>query len=118
MVRVRVNGLEFYGRHGVAECERQTGHRFRADLDAEVDPATVDRDDLDGTVDYAELARLALRVSADLPCRTVEGLVGRIGRAALERFPAIRSLRVRVAKVHPPFEAIVESTEVEAEFRR
>ncbi|MCX7801023.1 MAG: dihydroneopterin aldolase [Fimbriimonadales bacterium] len=118
MVRVRVLGLEFFGRHGVADCERETGHRFRADLDAEVDPAVLDRDELEGTVDYSELARLAVRVSDELPCRTIEALAGRIGRAALERFPAVRSLRVRVRKVHPPFEAIVEATEVEAEFRR
>jgi dihydroneopterin aldolase len=118
MVRVRVNGLEFFGRHGVAECERQTGHRFRAHLEAEVDPSVLERDDLEGTVDYAELARLTLRVSDERPCRTVEALVGRIGRAALERFPEIRFLRVCVEKIHPPFEAIVESTEVEADFRR
>ncbi|MEJ5169799.1 MAG: dihydroneopterin aldolase [Fimbriimonadales bacterium] len=118
MAQVRVRGLEFFGRHGVAECERATGHRFRADLEAEVDDAVLERDELEGTVDYAELARLVLRVSEERECLTLEALVGRIGRSALERFPEVRSLRVRVAKIHPPFEAIVESTEVEAVFTR
>ncbi len=102
----------------MAECERATGHRFRADLEAEISDEALARDDLAGTVDYAELARLVLRVSEERECRTVEALVGRIGRAALDRFPEVRRLRVRVAKIHPPFEAIVESTEVEAVFRR
>jgi len=115
---VRVRGLDFFGRHGVAECERATGHRFRADLEAEISDDALGRDDLAGTVDYAELARLVLSVSGELECRTVEALVGRIGRAALLRFPELLSLRVRVAKIHPPFEAIVEATEVEAVFRR
>lgn len=66
-------------------------------------------DQLSDTVDYSALADLMLEVSASRSFMTVEGLAGAFADAAMERFPMVVALDVRIQKLAPKMAAEVES---------
>jgi 7,8-dihydroneopterin aldolase/epimerase/oxygenase len=112
--RIRVEGIEFHGLHGVLPEERVLGHRFRVDLTLELDLAPAGRtDDLSLTVDYAEAARTVLEVGNGPSVCLVETLAERIAGVLLERFPRLEAVQVRAAKLHPPVALLFDASAVE-----
>lgn len=56
MDKVFVEGMEFYGYHGVFKEENKLGQRFKVDLITELDLSKAGQtDDLEQTINYAEL---------------------------------------------------------------
>ena len=100
--------LVLFGHHGYLEAERRLGQRFLVDLWVEVDDAAASSDDIDQTVDYRLLAGLVREVFAGPERQLLEALAGAVADGVLERFPAARSVRVRVRKpdvvLDPPVE--------------
>ena len=113
MDRIVLQGIEFYGYHGVREEERHLGQRFSVDVDLALDlrPAG-NTDALSATVDYAAACRLVEEIGTGEPVRLLEVLAERIARALLERFPAT-GVRVLVRKLAPPIPGRVGSVAVE-----
>ncbi|MEX2244270.1 MAG: dihydroneopterin aldolase [Fimbriimonadaceae bacterium] len=109
MFEVRIEGLRFRGFHGVFESERASGNEFVARVLAEVEGRADATDQLSDTVDYSALADLMLEVSASRSFMTVEGLAGAFADAAMERFPMVVALDVRIQKLAPKMAAEVES---------
>lgn len=103
MDRIRIEGLEFHGFHGVPAAEREIGHRYRVDAALELDlrPSAA-TDDLERTVNYAEVARTLLEVGAGPSVQLVETLAERMAAAVLQRYPLIEAVELKVAKIHPP----------------
>jgi 7,8-dihydroneopterin aldolase/epimerase/oxygenase len=101
--RIRLEGIEFYGFHGVPAAERETGHRYRVDLELELDLREAGRtDDLRLTVDYAAAARLVVEVGTGDSVRLVETLAARMAARLLTEFPLVEAVELSVAKLHPP----------------
>jgi dihydroneopterin aldolase len=112
--RIRVEGIEFHGFHGLLPEERVLGHRFRVDLELELPlRAAGEADDLELTVDYAAAASAALEVGAGESVRLVETLAERIAARLLRDFPPIDAVTVRVAKLHPPVPLLFAASAVE-----
>ena len=112
--RIRITGIEFHGYHGVSPAEQQVGHRFRVDVEIELDLRAAGRsDDLEQTVDYAEAARLVLEVGTGPSVRLVETLAERMAARLLERFPRVRAVELRVAKIHPPTPLLFTASEIQ-----
>lgn len=107
--QIFVEGIEFYGYHGVPDAEQQIGHRYRVDLVVDLDLSVAGRtDDLGHTVSYGDLARLVIQVGTAQRVRLLETLAERLCAAILERFPAIRRVELRLAKRLPPTGTITE----------
>jgi dihydroneopterin aldolase len=100
--RVFIDGIQFYGYHGVAEEERRLGQRFLVDveLNADLRPAGT-LDDLSAAIDYGEVLRVVLQIGEQEQFRLLEALAERVASALLERFPVV-SVRVRAIKPAPP----------------
>lgn len=107
--RVLARGIVCRGRIGVTAEERAKPQKLLVDIDVTLTaqcPGT--RDELDETVDYAELAAIAQAVTARHEYRLVETLAKRIaatvgretpqGAGGSTRWNRIESLRVRVTK--------------------
>lgn len=118
MYSVFVEGLEFYGFHGVSDAEREVGHRFALDLEVEVDGKADQTDAVADTADYSQIAATALAQSDQRNFATVEGLAGAMAAALLDVFPKVRSVSVRLAKLLPPMAASAERVGVEVSRRR
>ena len=112
--RIIMEGMQFYGFHGVNAEERSLGQSYVVDLTVEMDlgiPGKSDR--LEDTVSYTHLFRSVKKVlegeSRNLLEATAEAVAGRI----LEEFP-VNAVQVRVKKPRPPIKgSFVENAVVE-----
>ena len=92
-------GITIYGYHGVRPEERTLGQRFIVDVDLDADlRAAASTDDLEATVNYSEVYALVAEIVEGEPVNLLETLGERIAQAIFERFPAIDSARIRIAK--------------------
>ncbi len=112
--RVRLEGMVFYGYHGVRPRERETGQRFIVDLDVTRDlTAAGQSDDLEDTVDYSELSRLVKEIVEGPPHNLLESLAAAIASSVLDT-DEVDSVTVVVKKPDVPIaNAILDHASVE-----
>ena len=96
--RIAIHGLSAHAFHGVYEAERRLGQTFRVDAALELDtaPAAAD-DDLERTVNYAELARALHSVLTGEPVDLLETLAQRLADVCLED-PLVDAVEITVHK--------------------
>lgn len=113
--KIELEGMRFYAFHGVSPQERTVGNWFVVTLSLTV-PLRVaaESDELADTVNYAEVYE-SVNEEMKIPSRLLEHVAGRILYALRKRFPPVRSVRVKVAKLNPPFGGDVQSASVTLE---
>jgi 7,8-dihydroneopterin aldolase/epimerase/oxygenase len=96
--RIAVRGLTAHAFHGVYEAERRLGQTFRVDAVLELDtvPAAAG-DDLERTVNYAELARALHSVLTGEPVDLLETLAQRLADVCLDD-PLVDAVEITVHK--------------------
>lgn len=111
--RVLIEGLTFFGYHGVRPEEQRLGQKFRVDVELTLDLAGAAASDrVAETVNYEEICREVLDVGKGPRCNLVETLAERIAAALLKRFP-VQEVLVRVRKTSPPFDGTLTAVGVE-----
>jgi 7,8-dihydroneopterin aldolase/epimerase/oxygenase len=112
MDRMLLEGMSFFGHHGVYPAERELGTHFSVDVELELDLATAGRSDrLEDTLDYREPYRLVREVVEGEPCQLVETLAERAAQRLLT-LERVDRVRVRVRK-RPPLAGDFRSIGVE-----
>ena len=107
-----MEGMAFFGRHGVFPAERELGARFTVDVELEGDLAQASRSDhLEDTINYVEAYELVKEVVEGEPCHLLEAVAGRIADRLLG-LPKVERATVRVHK-RPPLEGEFRSFGVE-----
>jgi dihydroneopterin aldolase len=99
MIRVELEGLEVFGRHGVLEDEQREGQTFLYDIRLEVGDAALS-DRIEDAVDYREVADCVREVSDRRRFDLLEALAAAVAEALLDRF-TVERVRVRVRKPKP-----------------
>lgn len=104
--------MKFYAYHGVASQEKIVGNTFIVNLllTADIEAATIS-DRLEDTINYAEVYAVVAK-EMSTPSQLLEAVAGRIMRALHQSFPQIIHVRVRVAKLNPPFGGDLRSAAV------
>ncbi len=111
--RLIIQGIQFYGHHGVNAEERKLGQLFQADVELRLDLREAGRhDDLKATVDYGKVSATVMEVGTQDPCKLLERLAERIAAVLLERF-RIEQVTVRITKPHPPLSNVIGGVSVE-----
>ena len=95
MTTIELAAIELHGHHGVLDEERERGQRFL--LDVELDVPHPERDAIEATVDYRDVAATVRAVSEERAYVLLETFADAVAVALLARFPASR-VRVRVRK--------------------
>ncbi|UTR12471.1 dihydroneopterin aldolase [Evansella sp. LMS18] len=114
MDKIYVNGMDFYGYHGVYEEENKLGQRFSADVILEMDTKEAGRtDNLNLTVNYAEVYEKVKEIMEGEAVKLVETLTERIGAKLLADFKIVDAVTVKVVKPNPPIPGHYESVAVE-----
>jgi dihydroneopterin aldolase len=114
MDRMIVTGMRFYGYHGVFPEENKLGQQFYIDLELDMDLERAARnDDLDATINYAELHSFAKEIVEGPPFKLIEALAGHIASRLLEAYTMINEVTVRVTKPHPPFDIHFDGVTIE-----
>jgi 7,8-dihydroneopterin aldolase/epimerase/oxygenase len=114
--RITLRGLRAHGRHGVYAFERERGQTFVVDAVLEVDTvAAAAGDDLDKTVNYADLARDLYAVLAGEAVNLIETLAQRLADVCLAN-PLVTAVEITVHK--PQAELGVPFDDVTVAIRR
>ena len=116
--RMILEGMRFYGFHGVNPEERVLGQEYLVDLTVEMDLGPAGRSDrLEDTISYTHIYRAVREVMEGEPRNLLEAAAQSIADRVLSDFP-VDSVSVRVKKPHPPIRgSIIEYATVEI-FRR
>ncbi len=111
--RILIQGIQFYGYHGVREEERKLGQRFVVDVDLRLDLSPgAGADSLSATVDYERVYAIVVEIGTREQFNLLEALASRVAAAILEQFP-VRQVTVRVTKPSPPIPGLVGGVSVE-----
>ena len=96
--RVFLEGMVFYGYHGVNPAERALGQRFIVDLDVVADLSAAGKsDDLQDTVNYSRLFQVAREIVEGPPHNLLEAVAEDIAARELAEFPVVE-VRVSIRK--------------------
>jgi dihydroneopterin aldolase len=116
--KILLEGMVFYGYHGVRQAEKELGQRFVVDLTVWRDLAAAGwSDDLTQTTSYSALYRLVESIVTGPACNLIETVAERIATAVLAQFP-LDAVRVRVRKPEAPLPGVFASAAVEITRRR
>ncbi len=117
--RIVLEGMRFYGFHGVNPEERMQGQEYLVDLTVEMDLGPAGRSDrLDDTISYAHIYRAVKEVMEGEPRNLLEAAAQSVADRVLSEFP-VESVGVRVKKPHPPIRgSVIEYASVEIVRRR
>jgi dihydroneopterin aldolase len=114
--RITVRGITAHAHHGVYDWEREKGQTFRVDAVLELDTAPAAAgDDLDKTVNYAELAQRLHAVLTGEPVDLLETLAQRLADVCLAD-PLVDAVEITVHK--PEAELGVPFDDVTVAIRR
>lgn len=112
--RIILEGMQFYGYHGVNPEERALGQPYLVDLAVEMDLLTPGKSDLlEDTVSYTHLYRTVQAVVEGDSKNLLEATAQMIADRVLAGFP-VNAVRVRVKKPRPPIKgSVIEHAAVE-----
>jgi dihydroneopterin aldolase len=112
--RIVLEGMRFYGFHGVNPEERVLGQEYLVDLTVEMDLGPAGRSDrLEDTISYAHIYRAVREVMEGEPRNLLEAAAQSVADRVLSEFPVV-SVGVRVRKPHPPIRgSVIENATVE-----
>jgi dihydroneopterin aldolase len=95
---IAVRGISAHAHHGVYDWERERGQTFRVDAVLELDTAPAAAgDDLERTVNYAELAQRLHAVLTGEPVALLETLAQRLAAVCLAN-PLVDAVEITVHK--------------------
>jgi 7,8-dihydroneopterin aldolase/epimerase/oxygenase len=111
--RVVLRGIRCQLRIGVAERERQTPQECLVDVELERDLAPAMRsDDLQDALDYSQVFEIVLGLAREKEFALLEGFAGAL-ESALRRRCQFAGLTLRVKKLHPPFDGVLDYAGIE-----
>ena len=115
---VKVENLKIYAFHGCMEEEKIVGGDYVVNICAvcSVGKKAFD-DEIGGTVDYADLARIAKR-EMSVRSKLLEVVVKRIIDCCFNEISVLEQVSVTVSKLSPPIDADVESVSVSMDKKR
>jgi dihydroneopterin aldolase len=111
--RIALRGVSAHAYHGVYPFERERGQTFAVDAVLDVDTrAAAAGDDLDKTVNYADLAQKLYAVLTGEPVNLLETLAQRLANVCLDD-PLVDAVEITVHKPHAelgvPFDDVTVS---------
>ncbi|MDW0118719.1 dihydroneopterin aldolase [Sporosarcina thermotolerans] len=112
---IHLNEMEFYGYHGALREETVLGQRFRANVSLAVDLTEAGvTDDLQKTVNYAEVFDVCRSVVEGEPRKLIESVAEEIASSVMGRFAAqVKGIRVVLIKPDPPIRGHYASVSVD-----
>jgi dihydroneopterin aldolase/2-amino-4-hydroxy-6-hydroxymethyldihydropteridine diphosphokinase len=117
---IRIRELEVFAYHGVFEDETKNGQKFyiNAELKLETRKQDVTTDDLNCTVNYAEVCQFMTKFMKENTCKLIEKIAELLCREILIRYPLINEVVLEIRKPEAPIGLPFESVSVERKLSR
>jgi dihydroneopterin aldolase len=114
-----LSGLQYHAGHGYFEQERTEGNDFEVDLIFYADLTDAGAaDDLSQTIDYQRAEQAVCDVMEGPPVKLIETLAFRIGDRIFAQFTDLQKLTVRLRKLTPPMQTMVNFAQIERTWTR
>ena len=98
MDKIILNGMEFYGFHGLYPDEKAKGQKFQVDLTLELPLSKAGlQDSIDSTVDYSDVFYSVQQIVEGTPGNLLEFVAEEIAAAVLNKF-GVRRVTVSIRK--------------------
>ena len=112
---IHLNEMEFYGYHGALPEETRLGQRFRVTVSLATDLSGAGKtDELDKTVNYAEVYNVCRSVVEGKPVKLIETVAETIAEEIAKNFAdKVFGVRVVLVKPDPPIPGHYSSVSVE-----
>ena len=111
---IEINRLGFFAYHGATEEEARLGQRFFLDVTLQlVDGLSFAKDDVTGTVNYAEVYQVVKASFTDQRFNLIERAAESIAEAVLADFELVEEVSVRVEKPSAPVDCVCDAFAVE-----
>mgnify|MGYP000846200506 CR=1 FL=1 len=108
-----LKNMIFYGYHGVYAAEKELGQRIEVDVEMELAlHAAGANDDLETTINYAEVYSLIKGLVEEKDFNLIEALAHAIAEAILSTY-SLEGVTVRVRKPNPPVGGVMDYFAVE-----
>ena len=101
-VTLRLEGLKFYGHHGVTDEEQEKGQNYLVNLNFDVECTINAGDDIADTVDYANVSELIVRIGTFHRFRTLERFAQVLAEEILQLDMRIKGGEIAIYKPSPP----------------
>lgn len=110
---IRLKNCAFFARHGVHDEEERMGQRFYVDAELAVEaPGAVERDRIEGTVDYGAVFSVIEEIVTGQRRYLIEALACDIARSLCERFAPVTRAVITVRKPNAPVNGVLDHVEV------
>ena len=110
---IQVTGMEFFGHHGYHHEEKVLGQKFIIDVQVRADlNAAGSSDNLEHTVDYSRLFRIAKSVAEGPSLNLIESIAERICTEILALSPLVHEVITTVHKPSVPIQGALKETAV------
>ena len=118
MIKVALEGVEFFAYHGFYPEEQLLGTRFYVDIVVNFTTESTFRDDkLGNTVDYEVLYQIIKEEMAH-PRKLIETVVQAILDKVISQFPFINDAQVTLKKMHPAVGGPVKNSAVTISYHK
>ena len=116
---IKLNGIRLYGHHGATPLDQKVGAWYETDIAirVKVEDAALLHDNLDGTINYADVLDSVLQ-QFNIPSCLLEHLAHRIAQAILQQFSKAQEVTVVLRKLNPPMPYNIRSAAVELTVKR
>lgn len=112
--RIILEGLAFYGYHGVMLEENKLGQRFRIDLELGIDMNEAARtDDVVATIHYGNVYNLVKDAFEERRFKLIEALGHHIIVRLFDEFEKLDWVRIRVRKPEAPLPIVAGEAAIE-----
>lgn len=118
MGKIILEGIEVYSFHGFSKEERKIGGKYRVDLWIDLDTSNAELSDkLSDTINYERVFSIVQKQMTE-PSKLLEHIGRKVLNAIGSEFPAIKTIRMVIAKLHPPIPGIMKSVAIELEYKK
>jgi dihydroneopterin aldolase len=113
--KIRLVNIELYGYHGLRDEEREIGGKFAIDVEIGLDLRKAgETDSINHTVDYRRIYEIVKEVVMGKSFKLIESIAHSIAEAVMEELD-VEYAKIRVRKLSPPIDGLVDYAEVEVE---
>lgn len=114
MDKIMLNGMKFYGFHGLLPEENRLGQRFQVDAELFLDLTKPGQSDqMDDSIHYGQAYELVKEIAEGEAKQLLESVADTIASRLLEEFSLLTACTVRVTKPDPPIAGHYDSVAVE-----
>ena len=101
--KILLTGLEFFGRHGCSEIERQYEQPFVVDVELSLDLSQSGKtDDLGDTIDYTAVISDIKKIVEGTPRNLIETVAQDICKLLLKKYFLLDAVKIVLRKTNPP----------------